>query len=128
MDLSIEVHFILYKINWNFETIKQQTMNEKLTEEIKLKEGESKTIKFKGHATAGYQWTYTADDKKDCITISKEYKQEDTDEKKSGASAEEVFTITAKKTGSATINFTQQRSWEKNTDPLNEKKIKVVVG
>jgi predicted secreted protein len=102
-------------------------MNENTSEEIKLKTGESKTIKLKGLATAGYQWSYSADDKKDCITISKDYKKENGDEKKAGASTDEVFTIIAKKAGSALITFTQQRSWEKNTEPLNEKKIKVVV-
>ena len=44
-----------------------------------------------------------------------------------GASANEVFTVTAQKKGIVNIDFFQLRSWEKKTDPVNEKKVTVII-
>jgi predicted secreted protein len=96
------------------------------TDQIKLKPGESSTIKLKGLATAGYAWNYTTDGNKDCIKVSKDFVMPGTSAKP-GASADEVFTITAKKPGKVNICFSQQRSWEKNADPVNEKKVTVLI-
>jgi predicted secreted protein len=96
--------------------------------EIKLKAGESTTIKLKGLATAGYVWNYTTDDNKDCIKVSKEFTQpQDLTQRKMGASADEVFTITAQKKGLVHIYFSQQRSWEKNINAVNEKKVTILI-
>ncbi|MEP6926483.1 MAG: protease inhibitor I42 family protein [Ginsengibacter sp.] len=96
--------------------------------DIKLKTGESTTIKLKGLATSGYEWNYSIDNNKDCIKVSKEFMPPDKSIKKNiGASSDEVFTITAQKKGTANINFFQQRSWEKNIDPVHEKKVKIII-
>ena len=79
-------------------------------------------------ATAGYQWNYTIDDDKDCVKVSKDFAAPaKSTQKNIGASADEVFTITAQKKGTANIYFSQQRSWEKNADAANEKKVTIIV-
>jgi predicted secreted protein len=103
-------------------------MSSGIADQIKLKEGESTTITLKGLATAGYVWNYTLPDNTDCIKISKEFgKPEKKTQKKMGAGVDEVFTITAKKKGIVPVHFTQQRSWEKNIDPVHEKKVTIIV-
>ena len=95
-------------------------------EEIKLKKGDSTTIKLKGLATAGYEWNYTLDDDKDRIKISKNFAPYDGKDKGHGANTDEIFIIAALKKGTTIIHFTQQRSWEKNA-PVNEKNIKITI-
>lgn len=98
------------------------------TEEIKLKSGESTTLKLKGLATAGYEWNYTIDGNKDLIAISKNFVlPEKLTQKNMGTSADEIFTINANKKGQLNIYFFQKRGWEKNIDPVNEKKIKIII-
>ena len=99
-------------------------MPDDTTEEIQMKTGESTTVKLKGLATAGYQWSFVINGSTDLVTISKDFVLP---EKNAGASADEVFTIKANKKGTADIYFVQKRNWEKNTNPANEKKIKIVI-
>jgi len=94
-------------------------------EEINLKTGESTTIQLKGLATAGYVWSYVTDDNKKLVSISKDYLSV---QKTVGASADEVFTITANNKGIVNISFFQKRNWEKNSNAANEKKIKITIG
>lgn len=99
-----------------------------IPEEIKLKTGESTSLKFKGMGTAGYEWNYTIDGSKDCVDVSKEFDSGKKSGKQNvGASADEIFTLAAKKSGTVVIYFTEQRSWEKNSNPVNEKKVSVTV-
>ena len=99
-----------------------------VTDEIKLKPGESTAITLKGSATAGYLWNYTTDDKKNCLEITREFtRPENANQQKAGASVDEVFTITAQKKGMVNIHFSQQRSWEKNTEPVNKKKVNIII-
>ena len=103
-------------------------MTSTIADEIKLKTGESTTIRFKGLATAGYGWNYTIDDNEDCIKVTKEFAEpEKFIQKNMGASVDEVFTITAQKKGTVNIHFSQRRSWEKNIDPVNEKEVKIII-
>jgi len=98
------------------------------TEEITLKKGESTEIQLKGLATAGYIWNYTTDADKNAITVSKDFVVSNKlKQKNAGASADEVFKITANEKGVMYINFFQKRSWEKNTDPINTKTIKLTI-
>ncbi len=77
---------------------------------------------------AGYEWNYTIDGDTGCIKISKDFDLPQKSTKKNkGASADEIYTITAQKAGITNIHFIQQRNWEKNADPVNEKKVKVIV-
>ena len=99
-----------------------------ISEEIKLKNGSSVTISLKGLFTAGYEWSYTIDGDKDCIKIFKDLDlSEKSVKKNTGISANEIFTISGQNKGVANIHFTQQRPWEKKAEPVNEKKVKVVV-
>jgi predicted secreted protein len=119
--------FFLYLVNCN-ELQKNNRMLSGITDEIKLKTGTSTTVKLKGLATAGYEWNYAIDDNNDCINVSKEIVlPEKLTQKNMGASADEVFTIIAQKKGKVNIHFSQQRSWEKNIDPVNEKKVKIII-
>jgi predicted secreted protein len=103
-------------------------MPAEIRDEIKLKTGTSTTITLKGLATAGYVWNYTTDDHNDCIKISKEFVLPGKlSQRNMGTSADEVFTITAQKKGIVPIDFFQLRSWEKKTDPVNEKKVTVII-
>ena len=94
--------------------------------EIKLKPGESTVIKLKGLATAGFEWNY-ATDNKDCIKVTREFSLSESGSKQAGASANEIFTIVAQKKGTVNIHFSQQRGWEKNVPPVNEKKVKIII-
>ena len=94
-------------------------------EEIHLKTGETTTVQLKGLATAGYQWNYVSDDNKNLVSISKDYLSV---QKTIGASADELFTITANNRGVVNISFFQKRSWEQNNNAANEKKIKITIG
>jgi predicted secreted protein len=93
-------------------------------QEIHLKTGESTTVQLKGLATAGYQWNYVTDDNKNLVSISKDYLSTP---KAIGASADEVFTITANNKGIVNISFFQKRNWEKNSNAANEKKIVITI-
>ena len=93
-------------------------------EQINLKTGESTTLQLKGLATAGYQWDYLADDNNKLVSITKDYLSTP---KTVGASADEVFTITAKGKGIVNITFFQKRNWEKNSNAANSKKIKITI-
>jgi len=98
-------------------------------EEIKLKQGESTEIQLKGLATAGYVWNYTTDADKNVITVSKDFAiSKKLTQKNVGASADEVFKITANEKGIVYVTFFQKRSWEKNTDPINTKTVKLIIG
>ncbi len=97
-------------------------------EEIKLKKGESTEIQLKGLATAGYVWNYTTDADENAITVSKDFvESKKLTQKNVGASADEIFKITANETGVIFITFFQKRSWEKNTDPVNTRTIKLTI-
>jgi predicted secreted protein len=103
-------------------------MAEENVEELKLKKGESATIKLKGLGTAGYQWDYTIPENKNIVTVSKDFiLPGKLTQKNIGLSADEVFTITAVETGIVNIFFSQKRSWEENTNPINSKRVKVVI-
>lgn len=103
-------------------------MTSGIDDPIKLKAGASTTIKLKGLATAGYEWNFKIDGDKDCIKISKEFVFPGKASKKNvGESADEVFTISAQKKGTANIYFSQTRKWEKNVDPVNTKEATIIV-
>lgn len=97
-------------------------------EEIVLQAGGSTTITLKGLASAGYEWNYTVGGDDDLVTISKDFVlTEKLTRKNMGTSADEVFTIKANKKGNLLIHFFQKRGWEKNVDPVHEKKVKVII-
>lgn len=95
--------------------------------EIKLKVGESASLPFTSLATAGYEWNYTIDENSDYVALEKDFLQKEFSKKYIGASADEVFTITAKKKGVTNITFSQRRSWEKEATPYKKQIVKVTI-
>lgn len=97
-------------------------------EEIKLKTGESTDITLKGLGTTGFTWNFTTDTDKPLVAISKEYGPlENYTHKIMGGSADEIFIIKALAKGVVNISFVQKKIWEKNTNSLNSKTVKVTV-
>jgi predicted secreted protein len=95
---------------------------------VKLKKGKTFVLQLKGLASAGYTWQYTAD-REEIIVVEVEYKlAAPLTQKNAGASANEIFTITALEKGDTIIHFTQVRSWEdKKIPPVDEKTIKLII-
>lgn len=94
---------------------------------IRLKTGEQYSLVLKGRLTAGYQWTFAAV-AEDIISISKKVKAQPGNEgKRPGASADEMFVITALQKGKTTVHFKQLRIWETDSKPLEEKIITVII-
>jgi predicted secreted protein len=103
-------------------------MKEENAEKLKLKKGESATIKLKGQGTAGYQWNYSIAENKDIVSLCKDYIMPGKlIQKNIGLSADEVFTITAVETGIVAIDFFQKRSWEQKADIISSKKVEVII-
>ena len=97
-------------------------------DEIKLQPGETKVITLKGLASAGYEWNYSIDHNKNLLNIKKDFVlAEKLTSKNMGASADEVFTIKAEASGIVDITFFQKRGWEKNTEPVNIKTLKIII-
>ena len=97
-------------------------------EEINLHIGESTEVKLKGLGTAGYKWNYSIQTSEDSISISRDlFATDKTSQRNIGASADEVFTIKAVSKGVVNIYFFQNRSWEKNENPANEKRVKITI-
>ncbi|MEO8766677.1 MAG: protease inhibitor I42 family protein [Ginsengibacter sp.] len=99
------------------------------TQEINLKTGETTSITLKGLTTAGYVWNYVIDGNKDCVRVSKSLaKLKRADQEKTGASADEIFVVKAKKKGTVYIHFSQHRSWEKNVPHANQETVRINIG
>lgn len=82
---------------------------------FRIKIGESFTLKLKGGGgIGGYQWKYTIEDSR-CITV-KELPPKEKD--LLGGAAQQTFTITGMQAGTSKLQFHLQRSWEKNTSPI----------
>jgi predicted secreted protein len=97
-------------------------------DQVMLQKGSWTTIKFKGLTLAGYLWNFTIDGEKDCVSVLKEFiSPKNISMQNTGAGAEELFTITGIKKGSAAVHFFQRRSWEKDTSPVDERTVVVVV-
>jgi predicted secreted protein len=94
---------------------------------INLAPGKTHVITLKGRATTGYEWMPVFS--KDGIAdIQKEFVAATKKEKPlAGESADEQFTITALRAGKTTLHITQQRAWETNEKPADEKKYIIVV-
>ncbi|MEP6748723.1 MAG: protease inhibitor I42 family protein, partial [Bacteroidota bacterium] len=68
---------------------------------VNLKKGKTFVLELKGLASAGFMWQYTVDNK-DLVSIKVDYKlPEPLSPKNMGASANEIFTITALQKGEA---------------------------
>jgi predicted secreted protein len=85
---------------------------------IRLQVGEEKRLKLSGQGTAGYRWQPEIDGD-DVAEISRH-----TDPSRQGvamgASADEVFTLKAKRKGRVRVRFAQRRPWEGDAPPVSE--------
>ena len=111
----------------------QQIMQEDIVEvptEIYLGVGETYTLNLQGLATAGYRWSYEVIDSEDLVDTSittAALSQFGNGESPPviGSSANEIFTLKAKKKGSVSIRLFQHRSWEQTQPPIEEYLLKI---
>ena len=99
-----------------------------LVSDIELRVGEEYHIRLKGLGTAGYTWDFEVEGDKESIHILRE--EPSPLPPPTGmwtTSFEDVFRVRAVSIGKAIIRFKQRRSWEKNTQPLNQSIFEVSV-
>jgi predicted secreted protein len=95
---------------------------------LTLRVGEEHELRLPGLATAGYQWSCDEEGTGEVLAVSKLPRAQDRpDPSPVGASADEVFRITALHQGTATLRFEQRRRWEKDAPPLNTHLVEVDV-
>ena len=94
---------------------------------VKLKPGAQYVVRFNGLATAGYEWVYENTNEK-MAGVQKTFDENFPALKNTGASAPEIFTITALRAGEVTLTFRQVRTWEPGKPPREERVIKVLIG
>jgi predicted secreted protein len=88
---------------------------------ITLRVGQDHEIRLAGLRTAGYQWSFDIEGAQEAIRVRKSWGP--TPGNLVGYSADEVFTITARRPGRATVRFEQRRSWEKRSPPVHRAAI-----
>ena len=90
--------------------------------------GGSFDVTLQGRGTTGYEWQFEINHK-DVLEVARKKQPA----KRSmtilpGSSADEIFTVTGLKKGTATIHFSLVRTWEDSAiEPIEEKRIKVEV-
>ena len=100
-----------------------------LPDRIELQVGERKVVRLPGLGTAGYSWTHSLNgsDQTVAITSSTAPPPGPGPSPGVGPSSDALFTIEALKSGQVSLHLTQRRSWEKNTSPLKEHTVTIVV-
>lgn len=93
---------------------------------IRLKVGQTHVVQLKGKGTTGYQWIAFPKSKK-IITVTKSFSSKEIKKEIIGASANEVFTITAMQKGNTTLVLKQIKPWEKKPVPLAEISHEIIV-
>ena len=93
---------------------------------VKLKQGAQQVMRFKGLVTAGFEWIYENSNGK-VAAVEKSFDGDAAALKNVGASATEIFTVTALQKGEATLRFRQVRQWEPGKPPRDEKLVKLLV-
>lgn len=83
--------------------------------QIKAKAGESFQIELEKNPTTGYEWTMANSDESVVKLSSDEYKSTNTDPDVVGAGGVHTYTFEALKTGTATITFIYERSFEEDS-------------
>jgi predicted secreted protein len=94
---------------------------------VELEPGAQHVVRLKGLSTTGYEWVYENSNEK-MAGVQKTFDEQPDALKRTGASAIEVFTITALHAGEAVLTFRQVRTWEPGKAPREEKIIKVLIG
>jgi predicted secreted protein len=100
-------------------------------EVVHLLPGERHHVTLPGLGTAGYVWSHEVVRGDDVADVVKEpgssevEANEDPRGEPVGQSRDEVFAITAKRSGTADVRFIQSRSWE--TAALRERTLRVIV-
>ncbi|HSC40128.1 MAG TPA: protease inhibitor I42 family protein, partial [Chitinophagaceae bacterium] len=104
---------------------KSAAMTNTQMEIVKLKQGEQYVVRLKGLAMSGFEWVYENSNEK-TAGVQKTFLNDDSI-KTVGASAMEIFTLTALQKGEATLHFSQVRQWEPGKAPREEKLLKLLV-
>jgi len=106
--------------------IKSVAMANATMEIVKLKQGGTQVVRFKGLVTAGVEWIYE-NSNEGGAGVQKSFDSDGGATKNLGFSATEIFTITALRRGEATLRFRQVRQWEPGKPPKDEKLMKLLV-
>jgi predicted secreted protein len=91
---------------------------------VQLEPGAQHVVRLKGLSAAGYEWVYENSNEK-TAGVQKTF---DPPADHVGASAAEIFTITALHAGEVILTFRQVRTWEPGKPPREEKVLKVSIG
>jgi predicted secreted protein len=95
-------------------------------EPIHLRVGDAHDIELPGLGTSGYVWRVDPQPGPS-VAVDKKARTEKESGRAIGASASEVFRISARAPGEAQVRFVQSRPWEQGKEPLNERVVDVVV-
>jgi predicted secreted protein len=95
--------------------------------EVRLRVGDRHPVRLPGLGTAGYRWAAEVEGDDGVAEVSAEGPAP-TGSDAPGASRDELFTIHARRGGSARVRFVQRRRWEPpDTAPANEHVVEVRV-
>ena len=97
-----------------------------MIETLNIPLGKSTTVSFSSLATAGYSWHFEIGNVK-IISVEPVENIKDISKMLIGASLDEIFKINGISIGSSTLIFSQSRSWEISSNPVQIKTFQVQV-
>lgn len=92
---------------------------------VTMRVGEEHEIRLSGLATAGYQWRWDVEGDREAIEVTKSWGSHSGHGESVGTSADEIFTVAARRPGRAQLRLEQRRRWEKGGAP-NERLVVVI--
>ena len=102
-------------------------MGSEADDAIDLRVGEERSVRLSGLGVAGYRWVVDVEGDPAVAEVHSQGTEGDEGGEAAGASAEEVFSIHAKRPGEALIRFEQRRPWERGAPPTNQHTIQLRV-
>jgi predicted secreted protein len=100
-------------------------------ERIRLRVGETKTVRLTSRAGAGYSWTYHISGSPGTVSVTfgsaGGVTRAPDGEVQGGRSVDEQVTIRGETPGRVTLRLEHQRSWQKDKPPLEERVFEVVI-
>jgi predicted secreted protein len=88
-----------------------------------MKVGEEHEIRLPGMASAGYHWFGEIEEGQGAVEVEKRWA--DLAPGSVGTSADEIFTVTARRAGRARLRFEQRRRWEEASADAIEVTVEV---
>jgi predicted secreted protein len=92
------------------------TMHRMEARRITLRVGEAHELRLHGMASAGYHWSCEVEGGSEVVEVAKRWG--DLPPGSVGTSAEEIFTVSARRPGRARLRFDQRRPWEGDEPPV----------